>query len=331
MVNAKTIRMDKITIYQFTDPVCVWCWGNEPTMRAIDYLYGNKVGIEYVMGGLIEDITTLYDLKGSTREIIDGANSRIAENWLKASERHGMPVNTRHFALFSERYPSSFPQNIAYEAARHIDPTAAKRFLRRIREATFIEARRTSQMDVLVELAVETGFEAARFIDAYTSGDAQSDFARSRMKCRRNGITGFPAYIIKCGSTKITLSGYQNLSTFHSIIGRLSEGRIKPRRLGPSQANIIDFMRRYQSAYPVEIEVTFGLDRPRTDLMINELSRSGKLIVESVGNGCRLTIGPSAKNSRLNHRHKASTHTQADEPIDAHLNGKQASDAQKMQ
>lgn len=322
--------MDKITIYQFTDPICVWCWGNEPTMRAIDYLYGNKVGIEYVMGGLIEEITTLYDLKGSTREIIDSANNLIAENWRKASERHGMPVNTRHFALFSERYPSSFPQNIAYEAARLIDPVMAKHFLRRIREATFIEARRTSQMDVLVELAVETGLEAARFIDAYTSGDAQSNFTQSRMKCRRNGITGFPAYVIKCGSTKITLSGYQNLSTFHSIIGRLSEGRIKPRRLGPSQANIIDFMRRYHSAFPVEIEVTFGLDRPRTDLMINELSRSGKLIVESVGNGCRLTIGPSAKNNRSGH-HKVSTTAKADEAMREHHNDKQASDAEKMQ
>ena len=300
-------------------------------MRAIDYLYGSKVGIEYVMGGLIEEITTLYDLKGSTREIIDRANSLIAENWVKASERHGMPVNTNHFALFSERYPSSFPQNIAYEAARLIDPALAKRFLRRIREATFIEARRTSQMDVLVELAVESGLEAARFIDAYTSGDAQSNFTHSRMKCRRNGITGFPSYVIKCGPTKITLSGYQNLSTFHSIIGRLSEGRIKPRRLGPSQANIIDFMRRYQSAYPVEIEVTFGLDRPRTDLMINELSRSGKLIVESVGNGCRLSLGESAKNTCPSRRQKASASLQADEATDEHLNDKLASDAEKMQ
>ncbi len=319
--------MEKITIYQFTDPVCIWCWGNEPTMRAIDYLYGSKVDVEYVMGGLVEEITTLYDLSGSTREIIEQANSLTAENWRKASQRHGMPVNTQHFALFSERYPSSFPQNIAYEAARRIDPTMSKRFLRRIREATFIEARRTSQMDVLVELAVEVGFDAARFIDAYTSGEAQGDFSRSRMKCRRYGITGFPSYLIKSGATKITLGGYQNLSTFHAIIGRLSEGRIKPRRLGPSQANIIDFMRRYHRAYPVEIEVTFGLDRSRTDLMINELARSNKLLIESVGNGCRLSISDSAKSSRISRRHKAPATTGADSAMH---NDRRASDGEKI-
>lgn len=291
--------MEKITIYQFTDPVCVWCWGNEPVMRAIDYLYGNKVGIEYIMGGLIEEITTLYDLKGSKRQIIERANAIMAEHWLSASERHGMPVNTRHMALFSERYPSSFPQSIAYEAARRIDATAAKRLLRRIREATFVEARRTSQIDVLIELAAEVGIDAARFIDEYTTGEAQNDFSQSRMKCRRNGITGFPSYLIKNASTKISLGGYQNISTFHTIIGRLSEGKIKPRRLGPSLANVTDFMRRYQTAYPVEIEVTFGLDRDRTDLMIDELIRAGRLTSEQVGNGRRLAIANAAKAFRV--------------------------------
>ena len=294
--------MEKITIYQFTDPVCVWCWGNEPVMRAIDYLYGNMVGVEYIMGGLIEEITTLYDLKGSKRQIIERANAIMAEHWLSASERHGMPVNTRHMALFSERYPSSFPQSIAYEAARRIDATAAKRLLRRIREATFVEARRTSQIDVLIELAAEVGIDAARFIDEYTTGEAQNDFSQSRMKCRRNGITGFPSYLIKNASTKISLGGYQNISTFDTIIGRLSEGKIKPRRLGPSLANVTDFMRRYQTAYPVEIEVTFGLDRDRTDLMIDELIRGGRLTSEQVGNGRRLAIANAAKAFRATPR-----------------------------
>ena len=118
--------MDKITIFQFTDPVCVWCWGNEPVMRAIDFLYGNNVGIEFIMGGLVEEISTLHDLQGPKSEVIERANQIMAENWLSASERHGMPGRVDRMALFSERYPSSFPQNIAYEAARRIDSERAK-------------------------------------------------------------------------------------------------------------------------------------------------------------------------------------------------------------
>lgn len=306
--------MNKIRIYQFTDPVCVWCWGNEPVIRALDYLYGNKISIEYVMGGLIEDITTLYDLSGPTSVIIDRANEIIANNWNAASARHGMPVNTEHMSLFSERYPSSFPQNIAYEAAKRINPFLAKRLLRRIREATFTEQRRTSQMDVIVELATEVGFDAAQFIDEYTTGSAQGDFMHERMRCRRNGITGFPSYLIKSGPTKIILGGYQNLSTLHTVIGRLSEGKIRPRKIGPSQANILDFMRQYPTTYPAEIEVAFSLDRDKTDLMINQLLGSGKISSIAVGNGQRLTIATSANSSTSNNRARKSLSSAGNKP-----------------
>lgn len=300
--------MNRIKIYQFTDPVCVWCWGNEPVIRALDYLYGNKIDIEFVMGGLIEDITTLYDLSGPKNTIISRANEIIANNWLSASARHGMPVNVEDMSLFSERYPSSFPQNIAYEAAKRINPAAAKKFLRRIREATFIEQRRTSQMDVLVELATEVGFDAAQFIDEYTTGSASGDFMQERMKCRRNGITGFPSYLIREGSTKIILGGYQNLSTLHTVIGRLSGGKLRPRKVGPSQANLMDFIQRYETVYPVEIEVAFALDRARTDLMISELIKTKKITSQNAGNGERLCINDSAKRSPIPRRERKSSH-----------------------
>lgn len=300
--------MNRIKIYQFTDPVCVWCWGNEPVIRALDYLYGNKIDIEFVMGGLIEDITTLYDLSGPKNTIISRANEIIANNWIAASARHGMPVNVEEMSLFSERYPSSFPQNIAYEAAKRINPTVAKKFLRRIREATFIEQRRTSQMDVLVELATEVGFDAAQFIDEYTTGSASGDFMQERMKCRRNGITGFPSYLIREGSTNIILGGYQNLSTLHTVIGRLSGGKIRPRKVGPSQANLMDFIQRYETVYPVEIEVAFALDRARTDLMISELIKTKKITSQNVGNGERLCLSDSAKRTPIHRKERKSSH-----------------------
>ena len=117
--------MERITILQFTDPICVWCWGNEPVLRAIEYLYGDKVRIEFIMGGLVEDISTLYDIRGEKSEVIQRANQIITRNWLAASQKHGMPVVDTGLKLFSERYPSSFPQNIAYEAAKRVNPLLA--------------------------------------------------------------------------------------------------------------------------------------------------------------------------------------------------------------
>lgn len=299
--------MSKITIYQFTDPTCIWCWGNEPVLRALDYLYGDKISIEFIMGGLVEDIRTLFNIEGSTQEIIDQANTRIAENWLTASLRHGMPISKEPIKLYTDQYTSSFPQNIAYEAAKRIDKQKAKLLLRRIREATFTEGRRTSQIDVLVELASEVGLDAPQFLDRYTYGGAQSDFMQDRMKCRRNGITGFPSYMILEGNTNIILGGYQNLTTFHTVISRLSGGKIKPRRLGPSLANIMDFIKRYKTVYPVEIETAFSLNKPQTDVMIEELLRERQLKAQAVGDGRKLMI---SSHERVRNKSKEAKATQ---------------------
>lgn len=297
--------MERITILQFTDPICVWCWGNEPVLRAIDYLYGEKVKIEYIMGGLVEDITTLYALTGEKQEIIEHANQTIVKNWHIASDKHGMPVVAGDVKLFTERYPSSFPQNIAYEAAKRIDSKLASGFLRKLREATFIYGRRTSQIDVILDIATQAGYNAATFIDEYTAGNAHADFMQDRMICRRYGITGFPSYVVRNGDTEIIIGGYQNLNTFHTLIKRLSAGKIKPRHIGPSIANMLDFIHRYQSVYPVEIETTFALDRYQTDLMITQAIASRQLLAEPVGNSKRLICNNLALQTRKRHSPKA--------------------------
>ena len=112
------------------------------------------------------------------------------------------------------------------------------------------------------------------------------------MLCRRQGITGFPSYLIKNDDTEIIIGGYQNLNTFHTIIKRLSAGRIKPRRIGPSTANLIDFVKRYDSVYPVEVEILFALDRHQSEMLIKQLIASHKLAAESVGDSYRLILPP---------------------------------------
>ncbi|MBR4994709.1 MAG: DsbA family protein [Alistipes sp.] len=292
--------MERIRIYQFTDPTCIWCWGNEPAIRALDYLYGSKIDIEFIMGGLVEDIYTLYNIEGSRQHILDCANARITDTWRAASKCHAMPIREGAVALYNENYTSSFPQNIAYEAAKRIDRQKAKHFLRLLREATFTEGKRTSQIDVLIELAAKAGIDATQFIDAYTNGDAQADFLSDRMLCQRNGITGFPSYMIKYNDTSIILGGYQNLDTFHNIIARLSGGKVKPKKAGPSLANVREFINHYERVYPVEIETAFGLDKAATDLMISNLIEDGSVATTPIGQGQRLSLSGAYRTAQHN-------------------------------
>jgi len=140
--------MKRIIITNFTDPVCVWCWGTEPVFRALETQYPDQIEFRYIAGGLVDDIDHFTDASNGINGGSDGANAQIMTHWLEAADRHGMPIKAEGFHLFSKEYSSTYPQNIAYKAAQIADPEKADAFLRRMREATLVEAKVTSNPDI---------------------------------------------------------------------------------------------------------------------------------------------------------------------------------------
>ena len=157
-------NQSRLEILAFTDPVCTWCWGSDPVLRKLETWYGDAVSIRYVMGGLVEDIRAFHDRANGIGGDPERSNQQIAQHWLEASERHGMPVRTAGFRLFSAEAVSTYPQNIAFKAAELTNPALAAPYLRRLREASAAEARETGRQTVLIELASELGLDLAAFI-----------------------------------------------------------------------------------------------------------------------------------------------------------------------
>ena len=77
-----------------------------------------------------------------------------SETSLLARETCGFGGLTEHFHLFSEEYPSTFPQNITYKAAQMSDPEKADLFLYNLRVAVAAEARLISHEDVQVSIRI---------------------------------------------------------------------------------------------------------------------------------------------------------------------------------
>ncbi|NLW28626.1 MAG: hypothetical protein GXY98_01800 [Erysipelothrix sp.] len=50
----------------------------------------------------------------STDNNVDQANAWVSNHWLEGAERHKMPVKVDGFNLFSQEYPHTFNQKIAY-------------------------------------------------------------------------------------------------------------------------------------------------------------------------------------------------------------------------
>lgn len=280
-----------IEIIEFTDPACTWCWGSEPILRKLETNYEGNIEINFIMGGLVKDIRTFRDDFNDIGGDISKVNSEVASHWLEASSRHGMPVEEKGFNLLSEETPSTYPMNMAYKAAQFQSEELSKKFLRKMRQATAAEARRTNQTEVLIELAQESGLDVAEFIKNFTDGSAEKAFYEDLKITRSYRANGFPSFLVKSSNGKeIMLRGYQSYDAFKQIINHLTGGELDEKKIKANEENIYGFISKYGTVAPVEIETTFNLTSAQAKKFLDKLQSQKKIDITPAGNGYFISL-----------------------------------------
>ncbi len=285
----------QLEVLAFTDPVCTWCWGSEPVLRKLEVWYGDQVKLRYVMGGLVKDIRAFHDSANDIGGDPERSNLQIARHWLEASERHGMPVRTDGFRLFTADIVSTYPQNIAFKAAELTNPVLASRYLRRMREASAAEARETGRREVLIELASEIGLDVPAFVGHLNDGSAESAFNKDLELTRRYGVRGFPTFVFLYEKRELKLGGYQNFTSFQAVIQTLSGGIVQGKPPGKTGEDVLMFLRTYGRAAPVELTTVFDLTSKELEKILTSLLEERRIRRVAAGNGYFLeqaTVGP---------------------------------------
>ena len=278
--------MEKIKITVFADPVCTWCWGSVPVIRALKYRYGEQLEISYVMGGMIEDITTFNDRRAGIGGDIALSNRNIHKAWLEASVVHGMPVCESGFRLFSAERKSTLPQNRAFVTASlyarkskgSIPDVVPLYYLRRIQEVTAVDALVTNDVDTLADMSAVVGFEPARFKELYQSIEVDELMKIDKGHSRSYEVNQFPTYIIAYRDEEMMLRGYSTYDIVRHCIDQLSYNSVKPLNDGRelfTADNVRNFMEQYGGAYPVEIATAFSLARKAGHNALNTESYMG--------------------------------------------------------
>lgn len=312
--NIRDMNILKIT--EFADPICTWCWGSSPIIRALEYRFKGEVEINYVMTGMIEDIRTFNNRRLGIGGDIEMSNRNMMKAWLEASAVHGMPVQEHGFHLFSEQRLSSIPMNLAYIAAKICsakgkegvkDLRKAKRFLRRIQEATAVEAMHTNDSKVLADLAAVEGFEPNHFLDVMNSNDVHRAFEADKALCKRYNVQSTPTYLLEYKGEELLLHGFTTYNTLEHNIKQLTYGKVLPCNdaqdkdiLAPTNENVREFIAHYGTVYPVEIATAFCLERiggksalniesyKHLPNILDELLHTNEIEISPQGNGFRI-------------------------------------------
>ena len=237
------------------------------------------------MGGLVEDISTFSDPANS----IGGENwyRQVAEHWVDASSRHGMPVDEQvYFDIKDDSRWSTYPASIAFKAAEFQGEDLGKRYLRSLRVAAAAQRRAIHRLDIQLELAGEVGLEISKFKEDMESGTAEKAFQEDLEECRTRGVRGFPSYLVQnFNGQEMLLRGYIKFETFETWLHELADGELIKSELTFGLTQVHDFIDRKGDVAPMEISVVFNIELPEAREFLKDLTEKGVLHEQEAGNG----------------------------------------------
>jgi protein-disulfide isomerase-like protein with CxxC motif len=176
-------------ILYVTDPICSHCWAMEPGWRKLLYHYGDRITVRHLYGGLLPGWQGFADVGAGIRGPAD-----VAPHWEEVVERYGQPIDPS--VWLRDPLSSSFPASIAAYTVRLLAPELEEAYLRRIRDALFLEARNVARPEVLTACAADVGVDEARFKASFERGEGVAAFEAGLAELRGLPVRGFPTLIV---------------------------------------------------------------------------------------------------------------------------------------
>jgi predicted DsbA family dithiol-disulfide isomerase len=276
-----------IEVRYYTDPACSWSWASEPKLRRLMWEFGDQLSFVWVMGGLAREYGPDYrDEEGGIGSGPDCFADLMA-HWIDIEARSGMPFDAR---LWTENpIRSTYPACQAVEAASEQGPTAAYRYLRRLREGLMTERRKLDHPEALIGEAGVAGLDTARFAIDLSSNAITESFAadldevrRPPKEAREAGkvkVTerferlSFPsAVFVGPGAANPGVWGWQPYELYREAALAAGATVVEERRPEP-----IDVVRRFGRCATRELEELTGKPRPVLEAELWSLARDWAL------------------------------------------------------
>jgi putative protein-disulfide isomerase len=197
--------MNERKLWYIADPMCSWCWGFSPVIEAIQREYGDRIGIELLLGGLRPG--TKHPMPPAQRE-------QILHHWHAVQQRTGQPF----------RFEGAMPEGFVYDtepASRGVitvslvNREAIFAFFKLVQSAFYAEQQDVTNSIVLSRLAAKVGIDAKLFGQTFESDIAKRLTLEHFRKARQWGVHGFPTLIGQSGA------GYRLISTGYCSLDEL--------------------------------------------------------------------------------------------------------------
>lgn len=191
-------------VFYVADPMCSWCWGFTPTLRAMSESLRERAQLTVIMGGL----------RPLTRTPMDEAQkAEIEHHWQSVAERSGQSFDHDFFQRDGFVYDTE-PACRAVCVVRAIARPLVLDYFEAVQRAFYAENRDVTDAGVLREIARKTGVDHVAFEERFADVASAYETAGDFHAARQLGVTGYPTVILRKDKDYALLTaGYQDWET----------------------------------------------------------------------------------------------------------------------
>lgn len=263
--------MPPIRVSYYTDPACPWSWAAEPALRALQALFGARLEITYIMGGLAREF---------------GRPLETMRHVMEAAEASTMPVDPR---LWLDHPPaSSFPACLAVKAAA--EQALDGPYLRVVREGLMARRQKLDGPDALTDVARRVpGLDVARFAIDLRSNAIVEAFGADLDRAREAALPGDPR--VAFPSFRVTGAD----GTEHWVRDRFQAAPLREAALAAggeagAPPGVEEALRRFGAMATAEVAATCDLPGPRAAAELWRLASEWRVRPERVLTGELWTV-----------------------------------------
>jgi len=165
----------------FVNPMCSWCYGFGPSLRAVQTAFGDDISITVALGSLREDTEPL---RPEQKDYLRAA-------WSRVGEASGQPFNFGLLDRDDFNYDTR-PACRALAAIRDLSPGAVIDYLEAVQTGFYRDNRDVTKKAVLGDLAASVGLDRTRVESALSDVATAEALVAEYAQVARLGVSGYP-------------------------------------------------------------------------------------------------------------------------------------------
>ena len=185
------------TLLFMTDPICSWCWGTLPEVMKLKSALGERLDFKLRCAGL---------QVGSMKPLTEHHIKDLVRLWRSVAETTGQEFT---FSLPTDRtfiYHSELACRTLQISRKYLGREPLEEF-RDMQRAFYIDCRNLGDLDVLYDLAGNTGLSRNEF-DAAIRSEEFTGLTRSEFNwCGERGTQALPAIFLDTGNGPTLVCG----------------------------------------------------------------------------------------------------------------------------